>query len=86
MIGCFRDSRRPMAIIPVYNTKGFWDAGHPRARTPETKMRIFACTLSSESDYLRPTSVYDTRGSGRKYRQPDIYNPRLVFYGINHIT
>ena len=59
----------------------------PRARvTLETKMRIFACTLSSESDYLRPTSVYDTRGSGRKYRQPDIYNPRLVFYGINHIT
>ena len=24
--------------------------------------------------------------SGRNYRQPVIYNPRLVFYGIFHIT
>jgi len=25
-------------------------------------------------------------GLGRNYRQPIIYNPRLVFYGIFHIT
>ena len=43
-----------LEIIVFYNTK-VWDADRARARvTLETKMRIFACTLSSESDYLRP--------------------------------